>query len=65
MNRHHNVRLTAEAASPENAADVGFKCLDELRTFVRIACEWDASLGIPRPKRLPREKPADDRGSEP
>lgn len=43
----------------------GFKSLDELRTFIRIACEWDASLGIPLPKRPRREQPADDRGSEP
>jgi hypothetical protein len=41
----------------------GFKSLDDLCTFIRIACEWDAS--IPFPKRPRREKPAKDRGSEP
>ncbi len=65
MNRHHNVHITAEVASPEKAADTGFKNLDELRALIRIVGELDASLGIPLPKRPRRKKPADDRGSEP
>jgi hypothetical protein len=43
----------------------GFKSLDELRTFIRIASECDPSLGIPLPKRPRREAPADDLGSQP
>lgn len=65
MNRHRNVHITAEVASLEKAADTGFKSLDELRAIIRMAGELDASLGIPFPKRTRREKPADDRGSEP
>ena len=65
MTRHRNVHITAEVASPEKAADTGFKSLDELRAIIRMAGELDASLGIPFPKRTRRKKPADDRGSEP
>ena len=65
MNRHRNVHIAAEVASPEKAADTGFKSLDELRAIIRIFGELDASLGIPLPKRTRRKKPADDRGSEP
>ena len=64
MNRHRNVHITAEA-SPEKAADTGFKNLDELRALIRIFGELDAGLGIPLPKRPRRKKPAYDRGSEP
>jgi hypothetical protein len=57
--------------SDDHSADIakrdgpGFKSLDELRTFIRIASECDASLGIPLPKRLQREEPAEDLGSKP
>ena len=42
-----------------------FKSLDELRTFIRIASECNDSLGIPLPKRLQREEPAEDLGRKP
>lgn len=58
-------RRDDQSASIAKHDGPGFKSLDELRTFIRIASECDASLGIPLPKRLQREAPAKDRESKP
>ena len=58
-------RRDDQSANIVGCDGLGFKSLDELRTFIRIACECDTSLGIPLPKRLQREAPAEDLGSKP
>ena len=65
MKRRDAPRIIREQNESKHVARTGFKSLAELRMIIRIVGELSARLGIPLPKRLRREAPEKDAGSEP